>query len=298
VLPAGSTVVWKAPDTIGSSELVLRTATLDGWHEAVRLLVQVMAPFGRLTAGRLNGYRIGRYPPASARIITDETEAGDYSPPIGFLKLPESGAPVPISPRFFLNDFVCKQDGIPGDRWVALRPELIHFLEAITSDVERRGFRCGLLPDDHARVELAHESIGSQVPGRPILVMSGYRTPAYNRSLGNVRMSRHQYGDAADIIVDSDGDQVMDDLNGDGRSDGNDAITLADWIEQLWQRDEFAGRPGGLGVYNSGGDHGPFVHVDVRGYRARWGGNGLVWKDGEEPGEAPSPPPHSRHLAR
>jgi non-heme chloroperoxidase len=29
---------------------------------------------------------------------------------------------------------------------------------------------------------------------------------------------------------------------------------------------------GGLGVYRSTRHHGPFVHVDVRGYVARWGG--------------------------
>ena len=95
-------------------------------------------------------------------------------------------------------------------------------------------------------------------------------------------MSRHQFGDAADIIVDSDGDQVMDDLNQDGVLNGKDAITLAEWIEELWRREEYAGRPGGLGVYNAEGDHGPFVHVDMRGVRARWSGNGLKWNAAED----------------
>lgn len=43
----------------------------------------------------------------------------------------------------------------------------------------------------------------------------------------------------------------MDDLNGDGR------------LKKMM-------RAGGLGVYGSTSAHGPFVHVDVRGTRARW----------------------------
>ena len=38
-------------------------------------------------------------------------------------------------------------------------------------------------------------------------ILSGYRTPFYNRSIGNeTHYSRHVYGDAADIYVDEDGD--------------------------------------------------------------------------------------------
>ncbi len=280
VLPAGSNVVWKAPTAVGGSILVLRTAAAVEWQEVLHIDVQVMAPFEALANGRLNGYRIGRYPaPAKPK---QDARTADYSPPPGFLKLPELAAkPIKVSPRFFLNDFACKQHG-EGDRYVALDPELLRFLEAIVDRVELEGFRCSMAP---------------VAPGRPIVIMSGYRTPHYNRSLGNVRMSRHQFGDAADLIVDSDGDQVMDDLNQDGVLNGQDAITLAAWIEDLWQHEDHVDRPGGLGVYNAEGDHGPFVHVDVRGVRARWSGNGLKWQAAEESGvdaasesEAPARP--------
>ena len=33
-------------------------------------------------------------------------------------------------------------------------------------------------------------------------VMSGYRTPYYNKAIGNVKYSRHIYGGAADIFID------------------------------------------------------------------------------------------------
>lgn len=285
VLPAGSLVVWQAPYESGPARLTLKTAATDGWKEEFTLGVQVMVPANDLVAGAIRGYRIGRYP---SRASFDPDRQADYSAPPGFLKLPDNGSMVPVSPRFYLNDFACKQRSA-GERYVALRPELLRFLEAITDKVESEGFRC-TASYDTLTTPFRKASFGrpvviprpGAVAGRPILVMSGYRTPAYNRSLGNVRLSRHQYGDAADIIVDTDADGVMDDLNHDGRLDGNDARTLAGWIEDLWQTPEFVSRPGGLGIYNAEGDHGPFVHVDVRGERARWGGNGLDWNEESE----------------
>src|SRR5512146_1234924 len=102
-------------------------------------------------------------------------------------------------------------------------------------------------------------------------VMSGYRTPAYNKGLGNVEYSRHQYGAAADIFIDEHPkDGVMDDLNHDGRIDIRDAAVLGQLIDR--HQDDPAFRPliGGLGLYPSTSAHGPFVHVDVRGYAAHW----------------------------
>ena len=61
----------------------------------------------------------------------------------------------------------------------------------------------------------------------------------------------------------------MDDLNGDGRVDINDAHILAaaaDSVER--QHPELVG---GIGIYPATGAHGPFVHIDARGTRARWG---------------------------
>ena len=93
--------------------------------------------------------------------------------------------------------------------------------------------------------------------------MSGYRTPAYNRALGNVPYSRHEWGSAADIFIDEDHDGRMDDLNGDGRSDYRDA-------ELIYNLFQTAGVEGGMGKYRRTEGHGPFVHDDVRDRRARW----------------------------
>jgi len=101
--------------------------------------------------------------------------------------------------------------------------------------------------------------------------MSGYRTPYYNQLIGNVRYSRHLWGDAADIFIDEDPrDDTMDDLNGDCKIDYRDAKILFDIAEELFSDPQLSHFQGGLGWYKTSSAHGPFVHVDVRGWRARW----------------------------
>jgi hypothetical protein len=62
----------------------------------------------------------------------------------------------------------------------------------------------------------------------------------------------------------------MDDLNGDGRIDEEDAEWLRRLIPRLGPTPADGRFEGGLSAYGSTAAHGPFVHVDVRGYRARW----------------------------
>jgi uncharacterized protein YcbK (DUF882 family) len=107
-------------------------------------------------------------------------------------------------------------------------------------------------------------------------VMSGFRTPQYNRGGGNptgrAGLSRHMYGDAADIYIDSNHDGVMDDLNHDGRIDIADSRVISAAVDRVE-----AAHPelvGGAGVYPAESGHGPFIHIDSRGYRARWVGSG------------------------
>jgi hypothetical protein len=77
------------------------------------------------------------------------------------------------------------------------------------------------------------------------------------------------YGDAADVFVDNNGDGRMDDLNRDGKVDHRDARVILDAAERVERlHPQLAG---GVGVYRSTSSHGPFAHVDVRGWRARWG---------------------------
>lgn len=77
--------------------------------------------------------------------------------------------------------------------------------------------------------------------GKPITVNSGYRCPDHNAEVGGVPNSQHVEGTAADIVCK-----------------GVSPAALAKVAEQCGAD--------GVGKY-----HG-FVHVDVRGYKARWNG--------------------------
>jgi uncharacterized protein YcbK (DUF882 family) len=82
------------------------------------------------------------------------------------------------------------------------------------------------------------------------------------------RGSRHQFGDAADIIIDDNGDGRMDDLNRNGRSDLGDTAPIAAALARVESKHK--GLVGGLGTYTAMGPSGPFLHIDVRGTSARW----------------------------
>jgi uncharacterized protein YcbK (DUF882 family) len=79
--------------------------------------------------------------------------------------------------------------------------------------------------------------------GQAVHVLSGYRCPKHNRRVGGASDSQHVLGRAADIRIHGLTLQQMYDL----------AESVADFAR------------GGIGVYDRG-----FLHVDVRGHRARW----------------------------
>lgn len=229
--------VWTAPPAPGLYPIQVVAA--DG-GDSVTLQAFVVVPYDRLQGELLNGYRIGRYPDKPLRGL-----AG-YGPPAGFVEVTRENGDVLVSPHFRLNQFLCKQPA--GSRkYVVINERLLLALEYALERVNEAGYRATTFH-----------------------VMSGYRTPAYNRSLGNVRYSQHQWGAAADIFIDENADGVMDDLNGDGRSDVRDAEVLYRLIDGAAARPEAQGLIGGLGKYPSTAAHGPFVHVDVRDRKARW----------------------------
>ncbi len=65
------------------------------------------------------------------------------------------------------------------------------------------------------RLEQTRVNVGN----KPISVISGYRNPVRNASVGGRPLSRHQYGDAAD--------SCPSDYNGDGVVDSADQAILA-----------------------------------------------------------------------
>jgi hypothetical protein len=228
---------WKSPSAPGLYPI--KVVAPDG-YEAATLQAFVVVPYDRLQGDLLNGYRIGRYPEKPLNGLAC------YKPPAGFVEVTPQNEDVLVSPHFRLKQFVCKQ---PTDsrRYVVLNERLLLALEEALEQVNEAGYRATTFN-----------------------VMSGYRTPAYNGALGDARYSMHQYGGAADIFIDENGDGLMDDLNGDGRIDIRDADVLYRLLEVAAARPDRQGLIGGLGEYPSTAAHGPFVHVDVRERKARW----------------------------
>jgi hypothetical protein len=224
---------WTAPAEPGIVPLALENG-----DQVVRLNVLVLHPREGQQGDALNGYRIGRYLAKPLR------GSPRYLPPEGFVAVRREDHDVLLSPHLALGQFRCKQ---PGE------PAYLHVTEALLLKLE-------------AVLEAANEA-GYDAP--TLHVMSGFRTPAYNAGIGNETVySRHLWGDAADIWVDADGDGEMDDWSGNGRVDLADArvlLAIAERVEA--QRGILAG---GLGLYRANSAHGPFVHVDARGWAARW----------------------------
>lgn len=209
----------------------LQVQLVDGTGEAHAISLFVLAPLDGSTV--VEGYRIGEYP---------------QNAPEGLIRLTEDDMDTPVSPSFTIGQFICKQQPGHWPKFLLVSDNLLLRLEAVLAELQ----------DD----ELTEAD--------SFFVMSGYRTPFYNTEIRSARLSRHMYGDAADIYPDVVGnDSVMDDLNGDGRITRADAEFLYDYAEDLFAAKDLP--EGGIGAYDANAIHGPFVHIDGRGTRARWG---------------------------
>lgn len=204
-----------------------------------------LVPFAAKQGGRVGTYRVGRWP---GEVRRPRSEA--YEPPEGFIEVTEANQDTHISAHFRLRDFLTKDQRDVWPKALVLDERLIDKLELIISELRLAGHRA-----------------------EGLTVLSGFRTPQYNArgvgSGGRASDSRHQYGDAADVYVDADGNGRMDDLTGDGRVDIRDARAFARIVERVEQK--YPELVGGVGIYRTTSSHGPFVHVDARGERARWG---------------------------
>jgi hypothetical protein len=212
-----------------------------GGHEVTLTLVNLV-PYPQIHNGFLDGYRLGEY-----RILPLKGLAS-YDRPKGFIRLSDANRELWVSDHYRMRDFQCKLDG--NSKFLVLRVEALLKLEILQHELETK-----------YNVHFDHFTI-----------MSGYRTPFYNAMIGNeTSYSRHLYGDAMDVFIDTNHDGAMDDLNGDGKIDANDARFLLRVAELVDRSPEWGWLKGGAGVYHATRAHGPFLHVDARGYVARWG---------------------------
>jgi uncharacterized protein YcbK (DUF882 family) len=226
------------------SRPAVHTVQLPGLNRSFSLATLV--PFSAKVAGKVGGYRVGNWP--------TENRSGfgaAYKPPPGFIQVTRDNQNTRVSENFRLRDFLTKDQASVWPKYLVLRTELVDKLELIIDDLRSRGFEV-----------------------RKMSVMSGFRTPQYNAkgvgSGGRANLSRHQYGDAADVFVDNRGTGNMSDLNRDGRVDTRDSQLILDAAARVERK--YPDLVGGSGLYDATAAHGPFAHVDVRGVRAQWRG--------------------------
>jgi uncharacterized protein YcbK (DUF882 family) len=237
-LPAGV-----APTQPGIWNLALRMR--DAIRPASTVNVITMVPLSVKRQGRIGDYRIGSWP----------YEGGDapreiYRPPAGLIEVTPENMNLWLTERIQLKDFLTKGQDNVWPKYVVVDPRVLDKLELVFQELERMGH-----------------------PVENIFAVSGFRTPDYNVGGGDPRgrgaLSRHMYGDALDWAIDNDRDGQMDDLNGDGRVDMADLRIIAEAVDRVERRHPHL--IGGLGLYRPRpGAHRGFVHVDTRGFRARW----------------------------
>jgi len=210
--------------------------------------VITLKPASAQRGGRIGLYYIGSWPSTGGKVVK-----GRYEAPSGFIEVSREQQSTELSEHFRLRDFFPHDQANVWPKYIVVEMKLVDKLELVLAELAKQG-----------------------ISTKGVRVLSGFRTPQYNRSGGDPRgrasLSRHMYGDAADIFIDNNGDGNMDDLNHDGRVNIGDArviLAAANRVE--------AAHPsliGGVGVYSGTSAHGPFTHIDTRGYPARWIGTG------------------------
>jgi len=222
----------QAPPTPGTWRLVRE-------GNPAPVTVITLVPASRQSGGTLNGYRIGTYP---------RSRNPAYAAPSGYVEVVPENKDLPVSAHLTLGAFLTKGQADVWPKYVALDLAVVDKLELILKELRAMG-----------------------VPAESLHVMSGYRPPADNGPGGKGRASnsRHIYGDAADVWVDDDRDGEMDDLDRDGKIGLGDAAVMLEATERVERR--HPSLVGGAGIYRANRSHGPFLHVDTRGWRARWG---------------------------
>lgn len=256
----------RAPLTPGVAEFRMKIArrVVAGGKELMsarsrefHLVLLVRDPFEPRGDGMIGGYPIGRYPDPNAPDANDfvRSHVELYRPPAGLFMATARHRALHVSEHFRLGDFMPRIDREREVFYMALSPRLLEFLEAALRDLRGR-FPAGRY--------------------NPLTVLVGFQTP-YQLDLLRARgipftaFSRYQYGDAASVLWDADGDGLLDDLNGDGTLDAADATALADALAEVQKG---MGKFGGVGVVPvpriPGLPPSPYVDVDMRGVASRW----------------------------
>jgi hypothetical protein len=236
-----------APADPGIYKLAVELGKATRPVEDLKLITLV--PFAEKRNERIGLYYLGSWPYERG----GPPRSPSYANPQGFIEVTRDNKDTAVSEHFKLSQFLTKDQYDVWPKYLLTDPDLLDKLELTIQELKAEG------------VEVEH-----------VHVMSGFRTPRYNKGGGNTagraNLSRHMYGDAADVYVDNDRDGQPDDITGDGRVDTADAERFGRAVERVERKNPAL--VGGIGIYKACCGHGPFTHVDTRGYRARWRGTG------------------------
>ncbi len=279
---ADGTVRWRAGGTRGGASYVSARAAetrahrwadelysppeglrTPAWSARAGVLLLSGVAFDRTGDGILHGQNIGIYPNERSdnapRPVREHSHL--YTPPQVFYRLDERTRQARILPHLTLGELmppVFPEDGDSAERYVAISPRLLTFLEEFHSDWIAAG----------------HDP-------RHIAVLRGFVSPTERLRLERqgvtfAEFSRFQYGDAVAIVYDprrTDEEERgapprMGDLTGGGEVTVEDAEELAEIVKSTMDR---IGMYGGIGIVESfqgpGPSEGtPYVHVDLRGW--------------------------------
>jgi uncharacterized protein YcbK (DUF882 family) len=235
--PAGT-----APRQSGIWNVMLQMR--DAVRPASDVSVITLVPLSAKRAGRIGNYRIGNWP-----FEQGGAPKPVYRPPAGLIEVTPQNKETWLSEHIQLKDFLTKGQDEVWPKYVAVQPRVLDKVELVIQELEAMGH-----------------------PVQNIFAVSGFRTPAYNAGGGNTvgrgKLSRHMYGDAMDIAVDNDNNNIMDDLNGDGRINLSDARVIGAAVDRVEAK--YPQLVGGMHYYPPTGGHQGMVHIDTRGFRARW----------------------------
>lgn len=231
-----------APRESGVWNLVLRMR--DAVLPASDVQVITLVPLSEKRGGRIGSYRIGNWPYEGGG-----APKAIYRPPAGMIRVTQQNKDMWLSEHIQLKDFITKGQESVWPKYVVVQPRILDKIELVIQELELMGH-----------------------PVENIFAVSGFRTPAYNAGGGNTsgrgQLSRHMYGDAMDIAVDNDRNNIMDDLNGDGRINLSDARVIGEAVDRVERK--YPQLVGGMHYYPPTGGHQGMVHIDTRGFRARW----------------------------
>ncbi|MCD4847574.1 MAG: hypothetical protein K8R76_05225 [Candidatus Aegiribacteria sp.] len=227
----GNTFGWRAPRSHGIYYIDI---SCDSLTEKYTIIIPVESCRWRTTT--LNSYPIGSYGDGNS----------SRSKPACFIELTPGTSGARISTHLTIGQFLCHVEG-NYPQYMAFDLRLADKLEAVLAAVK----------EVYPQASDIHN-------------ISGFRTPAYNASIGNeTTESLHLYGQAADVWIESwPSNNLMDDIDRNKRVDVYDGEYLVEIVRILETEGHVVS--GGASAYRWISTHGPFVHIDIRGSRASW----------------------------